>query len=490
MNKVHAGGQVKIPRLQSGVQGLDRILGGGFLLGRSYLITGEAGSGKTTLGLHFLAQADPADALLVSLGEPQANIRADAASIGLDIELVACIDVSLKSEVDQPDGTYTLLHPWEAEPPNLITRIASAFPDKLPSRVFIDALSSYRYLFADAFQFRRQILELMEYMGSHQSTVLISSEANSDADRDLQYLGDGIIKLEAKPNQRSLIVSKFRGSEFAEGEHSVRLTKTGMHVFQRLVPAEHHKGFVPDKLSSGIPQIDDLIGGGVDRGTVTLISGPSGVGKTTLGTQFMREAARHGNRAVIFSFEERTDTLRFRCQSISLPLDDVIAKNELSIREIEPLRFGPDEFAWEVRKEVEERGAQIVMIDSLAGYRQSVQDDDISRHVHALCRYLGNMGVTVILINEVATIAGGEVKITDIGISYLADAVVLMRYVELNGTVSKSIGMLKKRTGDFEKEQREFKITQDGLSIGSPLISMNTSERFVTSVSSSQKNDV
>lgn len=365
--------QATQPRLDTGVPGLDKILHGGFIAGRSYFVSGGAGAGKTTLGLHFLAQAAPEDSLLVSLSEPQANIRADARTIGLDIDETHCIDISPTAQTAGTRGSYTLLEPWDAEPLDLLTRISDTFKEKLPKRIFLDALSQYRHHFPDAYQFRRQVLELLEYLSRCGVTVLISSEAGSAADEDLQYLGDGMLRLAATPSARTLSVAKFRGSGFSEGEHTVRLTDGGMRVFECLVPAEHHRNFTAERLSSGVDEVDVVTGGGLDRGTVTLLSGPSGVGKTTLGAQFMREAASLGERSVIFSFEERTGTLLFRCQSIGIPLDDVLQQGTLLVREIEPLRYGPDEFASEVRREVEAGGAQIVMIDSLAGYRQSVQ---------------------------------------------------------------------------------------------------------------------
>ncbi|MBA1147823.1 AAA family ATPase [Ectothiorhodospiraceae bacterium WFHF3C12] len=458
----------KPSRITTRVPGLEGVLHGGFLPERSYLISGGPGTGKTTLGLHFLAAGSDSPALLISMGEAERNIRSDAAAIGLDLDHVKAIDLSPGAQASS-GAAYTLLEPWEAEPTDIRARVDEIFPHGPPARVFIDALSQYRHLVPDAFQFRKQVMSLLEYLTRSGSTVLYTAELGSAADEDLQYLGDGILRLDWAPTGRTLSVVKFRGSAFAEGRHTVRLTGRGMQVFERLVPSDHTQAFRSVPLPSGVPELDTLTGGGLERGTVTVISGPTGVGKSTLGVQFMREAARRDERSVVFSFEEKLATLRHRCEQIGIPLTELIASDSLAVEEVEALQYTPDEFAWKVRVEVEDRGARMVMLDSLAGFRQSIQGDDVARHVHALCRYLSNMGVTVLLINEVGTIAGGELRVSDYGISYLADAVLLLRYLELDGELRKTIGVLKKRTGDFEKTLREFEITSTGLRVGEPL---------------------
>lgn len=458
----------KKQRVATGVAGLDAVLHGGFVPRRAYLASGGPGSGKTTLGLHFLAAAEGEPALLVSLGEVADDIRDDAASIGLDLSAVTLLDLT-QGDADSEQASYKLLEPWEAEAPDLRERIDSACPDGVPGRVFIDALGQFRHLVPDAFQFRKQVMALLQYLTAAGATVVFTAEQGSEADQDLQYLGDGILKLEQGKDGRALYVVKCRGSGFVEGRHAVRLGPRGMQVYPRLIPENHQRAFVAEAIPFGLAELDALTGGGLQRGTVTLISGPTGVGKTSLGAHVMREAARRGERSVIFTFEEMVGTLSYRCEQIGIPLNEMIDAGALAVEEVEPLRYMPEEFAFRVQHEVEERGAQIVMLDSLSGYRQSVRGQDVTPHIHALCRYLSNMGVTVLLVNEVSAIAGGEIRVSEHGISYLADAVLMLRYIELDGELRKTIGTLKKRTGDFEKTLREFDITGQGLSVGAPL---------------------
>lgn len=455
-------------RCASGVPGLDSVLGGGFLTGRSYLVLGGPGTGKSTLGLHFLAAGRVRDSLLVSLDEPKKHVHSDAASMGIALGDLGILDFSPTAR--EPDeSVYTVLEPWEAEAPDIRARVEQAFPDGVPERIFVDGLSQLRQLVPDDYQFRRQVIALLQYLNRSGATVLFSAETDSDAARDLAYVSDGILRLEARQSRRVLSVPKFRGSGVAEGEHSLRLDGQGMRVYERLIPREHCRDFSADSISSGVIEIDALTGGGLDRGTTTLVSGPAGVGKTSLGIRFLCEAAQRGENSVIFSFEERFETLVRRCEAMAMPVGRLAESGHLSIVEIEPLHYGPDEFAHAVRHAVEADGARVVMIDSISGYRQSIHDQDVSIRLHALCRYLVNMGVTVLLINEQREIAGGPLRISDDSISYLGDAIILLRYLELEGELHKAIGMLKKRTGDFEKTLREYRMTASGLDVGKPL---------------------
>jgi circadian clock protein KaiC len=217
--------------------------------------------------------------------------------------------------------------------------------------------------------------------------------------------------------------------------------------------------------------LDELLHGGLERGTVTIVSGPSGVGKTTLGVQFMKEAAGRGERSVVYTFEENPETLTRRCAAINMPMQYMLERETLAVVPIEPLRFAADEFAQLVRHEVEERKARIVMIDSVSGYRLAVRGErgeDLVSHLHGLCKYLSNMGVTVLLINEVEYLTG-DFRITEVGISYLADNVIVLRYLEVNGELRKAMGVLKKRLSDFERTLRQIEITRYGIQVGQPL---------------------
>jgi circadian clock protein KaiC len=303
----------------------------------------------------------------------------------------------------------------------------------------------------------------------HGATVLFTSEGSEGTpDDDLQFMSDGVIHLDFSAAGRTLSVTKFRGSDFRSGLHAMKLAKNGMEVFPRLLPDQYQSDFVSEPLPSGVPELDELLHGGLERGTISIISGPTGVGKTTLGLQFMKEAAGRGERSVVYSFEEGIETILQRAEAVHIPARTMLARGTLSIIQVEPLQLTPDEFARLVRHEVEEQGARIIMLDSTSGYRLTLQFGDLVAHLHALCKYLQNMGVAVLLISEIEFITG-EFRATEVGISYLADNIVFLRYLEVQGELRRAIGVLKKRLSNFEKTLREIEITRYGIKVGKPL---------------------
>jgi circadian clock protein KaiC len=300
--------------------------------------------------------------------------------------------------------------------------------------------------------------------------VVTTQPAATDGEATVEFVTDGHIHLDHSSKGRTLQVRKFRGSTFESGRHTMRIDETGVTVAPKLVPGDHSQPFVDERIASGVEGVDALLHGGLVRGTVTVISGPSGVGKTTLGTHFAKAAASRGERSVIYLFEEDTTTFDHRSSTIGVPVAEMRAQGTLATREIEPLAVSADEFAADVREEVERRDAEVVMIDGSAGYRLSIRgsEDDLVRELHALCRYLRRMGVTVILIEETDQVTG-HFQPTRNDISYLADNIVFLRYLELDGELRKAIGVLKQRASDFERTLREFRITGDGLVVGEPL---------------------
>jgi circadian clock protein KaiC len=460
-------------RISTGVDGLDEVLFGGLLAGRTYLISGPPGTGKTTLGWHFLARGVAAGetALYISFGEPEAELRANAARSGLGASDVHMLDLSPSAELFARSETYDIFSAREVEQEPTAQRIVEAVERVAPRRVFVDSMTHLRYLSSDAFQFRRQALSFLRFLADRGATVVVTSESTAEnPDDDLRFISDGVIEVALGNRTRELCVSKFRGSDYRPGRHALRLDAAGATVFPRLIPERHSRAFDLDVLPSGIAQLDALLHGGIERGTVTLVSGPTGVGKTTLGLQFLREAAERGERCVVYTFDERADTLLRRCEGVSIPVRAMIARGTLAVVELEALRFGPDEFANLVRRDIEEHSTRIVMIDSVSGYRMSVSGD-LGERLHALGRYLQNVGVTVLLVDELREVT--EFRVTEVGISYLADNVIFLRYLErvVDGTVQlrKGVGVLKKRLSDFEKSVREFTITREGVQIGEAL---------------------
>ncbi|GAC1310160.1 MAG: ATPase domain-containing protein [Vulcanimicrobiaceae bacterium] len=463
-------------RVSTGVAGLDEILCGGLVPERTYLLSGPPGGGKTTLGWHFLCAAvrEREPALFVTFGENERDLRANAQASGFRTDDVRFCDMSPSSDIFARIQSYDIFSAAEVELEPITRKLRETVEREAPVRIFIDSMTALRYLARDAGEFRRQTLSFLRFLQERGGTILLTAESSGEApDDDLRYLCDGVIELapHARTRTRTLRVLKFRGSDFRAGDHTLRLDARGASVFPRLVPEAFEETFEPGVLSWGVPELDAMSCGGIERGTVSILTGPSGIGKTTIGVQFMKEAAERGERSAIYSFDERVTTVLERCESVGIPARAMSERGTLSIVAIEALKFSADEFANLVRADVEGNDTRIVMIDSISGYRLSVSSDELNERLHALCRYLQNVGVTVLLVNETLSLI--DSNITTVGISYLADNVFVMRYIERveggSAEIGRAIGVVKKRLSDFEKTLRPFTLTYRGIEIGQPL---------------------
>lgn len=460
-------------RESTGIDGLDTVLHGGLIPNRSYLVTGQSGTGKTILGLHFLREGARRDepALFINLEESVDEIRENAAALDISVDGIEFLDLSPEADIFTEGKQYDVFAAGEVEGPAITDAITERISEVEPTRVFVDPLTHLRDLAPDDYQFRKQANGYMRFVKDFGATVVFTSQATEGSpDDDLQFLADGTIELHRGTVGRSLAVPKLRGSDSEAGRHAVRITDTGMRVFPVMRPERGSQDFDLETISSGVPGIDHLLHGGIERGTVTILSGPTGVGKTTLGAQFMKEAAGRGERSVIYMFEEATQTFLTRTASVNIPTGEMLNRGTLRVQEVEPLEKSPAEFASMVRHEVENAGARIVMIDGIDGYRLSLQgeEDRLERELNSLGRYLKNKGVAVILVDSVEGVIG-DFQPTNRGVSYLADNIVFLSYLELSGKLAKAIGVLKKRTSDFERTLRKFEITPHGIVVGEPL---------------------
>lgn len=460
-----------VTRVSTGIEGLDDVLDGGLITERTYMIRGQPGTGKTILGLQFLTADPEDDALCINFEETTENIKQNAEGLGLDVSGVDFLDLSPDSDVFTQSQSYDVFAPDEVESEGVTERIMEAVDEHDPDRVFVDPVTQLRHFSPDDYQFRKEVASFMSYLRERGATVIFSTQPTEESpDDDLQFICDGTIELGYSEKGRVLEVSKLRGSDFQRGQHSVEIDEGGLSLYPILVPRQYQKEFTAKSLSSGVEEMDALLHGGIERGAVTVISGPSGVGKTTTGTTFMNEAANRGERSVIYLFEETYDTFSHRSEEIGIPISEMQANGTLSINELEPVQVSADEFAAMVREEVEENDADMVMIDGMSGYRLSVRgrEEELVKELHSLCRYCKNMGVTVILVDDVPGVTG-KFEPTSERISYLGDNILFLRYLEIEGELRKATGVLKKRASDFERGLREFRITDEGIQVGEPL---------------------
>jgi len=361
--------------------------------------------------------------------------------------------------------------PEEVESEPLTDRIVEGVTEVDPDRVVVDPLTQLRFLLSDDYQFRKQVVGFMRFLKDQGATVAFTvQDTDSLPTDDLEFITDGSIQLGAEEYGKTIGVPKFRGSPTLNGDHAYRVTDGGIEVYPALQPGRLTEEYSFEQISSGIDGVDDLLHGGIERGTVSIISGPTGVGKTTLGTQFMKEAAERGERSVMYLFEESRGTFLTRSRAVGIPVDEMLERGTLQVNEVEALERSPQEFARMVREEVEERDAEIVMVDGIAGYRLTLRGEEgmMLEQMHALGRYLKKMGVTTVFIDETRNITG-QFQATVENISYLADNIVFLRHLEVHGEMRKAIGVLKKRTSDFERTIREFRITEEGVRVGEPM---------------------
>lgn len=460
----------------TGISGLDDVLGGGLTKNRIYLVMGDPGVGKTTLGLHFLLEGVRLGerVLYIALSETRDEIEAVAESHGWDLTGVDIFEYSAATRLDEADES-TLFHPSEVELGQATRTMIEAVERVKPQRVVIDSLAEVRLLAQSPLRYRRQILGLKHYFTGKQSTVLLLDDKDvASGDMQLLTLAHGVLLLEQLApmygaERRRMRVSKLRGVKYRGGFHDVTIRTGGLVVFPRLVAAEHRSALKKGRIESGIAAIDALLGGGIDRGTSTLIMGPAGSGKSALATQYVAAAAQRGENVAMFLFDESRTTMLTRSASINVPLQEYIASGRISVQQIDPAEVPPGEFVQLVREQVEKRDISVLVIDSLNGYLNAMPEERfLTIHMHELLTYLGQHGVATLLVVAQHGVVGGAMM-SPVDVSYLADCVILMRYFELSGEIRKAVSVVKKRSGAHEKAIRPFAIGADGLTVGPPL---------------------
>jgi circadian clock protein KaiC len=463
-------------RASTGVAGLDSILSGGLPRDRLYLIDGEPGAGKTTLALQFLLEgvAQGERGLYVTLSETAEELRASAESHGWSLEGVEIFQLEA-AEVAGSDEAYTLFHPAEVELSQTVDAVFAAVERIRPVRVVFDSLSEMRLLARDALRFRRQILALKQFFVGRGCTVLLLDDRSGPAgDLQLHSLAHGVVMLEQLAveygsERRRLQVKKLRGVRFRGGYHDFRIRTGGVEVYPRILSDEPLDGVDRGEMSSGSPELDALLGGGLTRGTSMLVTGAAGTGKTVLSAQYALAAVARGEGARLYMFDERVMTFRARAAGLGLAIDEPLADGRLTLRQIEPTEMSPGEFAHEVWKAVEEDGVRLIVLDSLNGYMQAMPSERLlAVQVHELLSYLTNRGITIIMTLVQHGIFGAPVD-EAAEVSYLADTVLLLRYFEHAGAVRQAISVVKKRSGAHERLIRECRVGPGGLQVGEPL---------------------
>ena len=466
-------------RVSTGNAGLDLVLGGGLPAQRLYLVEGAPGSGKTTLALQFLLEGVRAGerVLYITLSETSEELAVVAASHGWSLDNVDLFELASADSVLGIGRDQSILHSWEMELGGTIDLIREEVQRVKPRRIVFDSLSELRLLAQDALRYRRQLLFLKQFFAQIDTTVLLVDDLTGGAgirDNHLHSLCHGVITLERLTldfgaARRRMQIQKMRGVAFVAGYHDMIIRKGGIDIFPRLIASDHHTPFVGDPVPSKIAELDAILGGGPQRGTSTLITGPAGAGKTTLALQYVIAACERGENAVIYEFDERIGTLISRARLFGTDLQALMDEGRLVIRQIDPAEVAPGEFAAMVRREVEENDARMILIDSLNGYLAAMpQEQQLILQLHELLSYLSHRGVVTFMVNPQQGFFG-SMSADEINVSYIADIVILLRFFEAEGRIRKALSVVKHRSGAHEDSIREFRIDGHGIRVGEPL---------------------
>jgi len=463
--------------LETGIEGLDEILRGGLAPGQLYLLEGHPGTGKTTLAMQFLMAGarNGERCLFVALSEDERELRASAAAHGWDLSGIDMLEIIPAEETLKPDARYTMYHPSEVELAATTKQVLAETERLRPSRIVFDSLSELRLLAEDSLRYRRQILALKHHFARMRATVmLIDDRTGDEKEMHLHSLAHGVISLERTSpeygaSRRRLQLSKLRGRAYVEGYHDFSIYTGGVRVFPRLVAAHYSSDFERDNIRSGIVPLDNLLGGGLAKGTSTLVLGAAGTGKSTVVGQFVCAAASRGEKTIVLLFDESVPTFIERSAGLGMDVLKLRDAGTLELRRVDPAQMTPGELSHELRRAVEDRGVTIVVVDSLNGYLNAMPTERfLTLHLHELLTYLGSQGVTSLLTMTNHGLVGAQIHVP-VDASYLADTVLTLRYFEAYGSVRKAISVIKKRTGVHESEIREIFMDRHGIQIGEPI---------------------
>jgi len=466
--------RVPLSRLLTGVPGLDEVLGGGVPEYSFTLIAGSPGTGKTTLSqqiMFALATAERPALHFTVLGEPplkmlryQQQFRFfDHAKVGSSVRYVNLSTEALTGDAD-----------------TLLDRIVREVEADSPGIVVVDSFrTAVRAAGAEGgMELQGFLQRLALHLTTWQATSFLVGEY---VERELEdnpafTVADGILWLYQSVERNSIVrkmqVMKMRGQASLPGLHTMRIAADGLQVFPRILKRSTATSLRPDqRLSTGVPGLDELLGNGVPAWDSILVAGPAGSGKSTLGSHFVAAGLANNEPAVIAVFEERPKEYLEHTRTLRPELADAVRRGLLEVIYLRPLDLSVDEALLEIQAAVARLNAQRLLIDSLSGFELALAPtfrEDFRESLYRMVGALTGAGVTVLMTTEVG------MSFTDLDfstnlISFLTDDIILLRYVEIEGELQKVMAVIKMRGSTHSKQLRTYDVTHDGVVIGHPL---------------------
>lgn len=464
--------RVVIAKLATGVPGLDDVLGGGIPEYSFNLIAGAPGTGKTTLALQILfanATRERPGLFFTVLGEPalkmlryQQQFRFfDRARVGTDIHFLNLSEEVLQQDLDA-----------------VLQRITSDVERTNPGFVVVDSFRSVVQTVDGSRATRMDLQYFVQRLAlrltSWEATSFLIGEFGGAESGDPVFtVADGVLwlmnEIERNATVRKLRVTKIRGQPPLSGLHTIRLTDAGVEVFPRLPkPASTRIGSRARlRLSTGVPGLDEMMGGGIPEGDAVLVTGPTGVGKTVLATQFAAAGVRDGGRAVIAVFEEHPQMYLARAKSLGVELDEMVAAGTVDMMYLRPLDLSVDETLQEIMERVQKLNATRVVIDSLSGFEAALAPgfrQDFRESFYRVVVTLTALGITVFSTVEIVE-ATDYLRFSPFSISFFTDDIIAMRYVELEGELQKVLVVIKMRGSNHSRALRAYRVGPKGLEI-------------------------
>lgn len=447
----------------TGIDGLDKILFGGVPEGSVTLVQGRAGAGKTTLGLQFLMEGlrNGETCLLISVAQTEREVRHIADSHEIDIARLKLEFVDLG---EQEKRTQYSVATQEEDLDDLLSQIHAAVERIKPDRLVLDSLLEMKLLAQSDYDHRRDILGIKRQLVDVGTTAMVIDHVGDEMDRRVEGIMHGVILLDGHTPQigttyRRLMVSKFRGHPFIEGWHDFDIAKGGLNVFTRILPQAQQARDVGEAIGTGVADLNEMLGGGLEQATVTLIAGQSGTGKSTLSSLFASAAAEKGMKAGLFLLEERPEIYRDRSHGVGIDLARHESEGRIVIEHFDPTEVSVGHFAQTILDRVEADGLHLVVIDSLSGFVSVLPErQNLIPQIQALLQLLARENLVVIFTMAQHGLLG-EVAETEVDTSFLADSIILLRHSPEGSEVRRTIAVVKKRHSDHDRRIRNLVIS-------------------------------